>query len=121
MIVYDDSVKTKRPAIFVQPDWKGVCLETVAQARAALAAVQYAAVLLDLHLPDLPGNEVLARLLADPVTKSIPVVVLSADATPGQVSRLLEQGARAYLTKPLDVKKILALLDEFLRIPEASL
>ena len=32
MIVYDDSVKTKRPAIFVQPDWKGVCADTVAQA-----------------------------------------------------------------------------------------
>jgi signal transduction histidine kinase/CheY-like chemotaxis protein len=78
-------------------------------------------ILLDLHLPDLPGDEVLARLLADPVTKSIPVVILSADATPGQVSRLLEQGARAYLTKPLDVKKILALFDELLRIPEESL
>ena len=35
MIVYDDSVKTKRPAIFVQPDWKGVCADTVAQAKTA--------------------------------------------------------------------------------------
>jgi dienelactone hydrolase len=33
MIVYDDSVKTKRPVIFDQPDWKGVCADTVAQAR----------------------------------------------------------------------------------------
>ncbi len=32
-IVYDDSVKTKRPAIFVQPDWKGVCADTIEQAR----------------------------------------------------------------------------------------
>jgi dienelactone hydrolase len=35
MIVYDDSVKAKRPAIFVQPDWKGVCADTIAQARTA--------------------------------------------------------------------------------------
>ena len=28
MIVYDDNVKTKRPAIFMQPDWKGVCADT---------------------------------------------------------------------------------------------
>jgi CheY-like chemotaxis protein len=75
-------------------------------------------ILLDLHLPDLPGNEVLARLLADPVTKAIPVVILSADATPGQISRLVEQGARAYLTKPLDVKQLLTLFDDVLRTPE---
>jgi dienelactone hydrolase len=34
-IVWDDSVKTKRPAIFDQPDWKGVCADTLTQARAA--------------------------------------------------------------------------------------
>jgi dienelactone hydrolase len=33
MIVYDESVKAKRPAIFMQPDWKGVCADTIAQAR----------------------------------------------------------------------------------------
>ena len=35
MIVCDDSVKGKRPAIFMQPDWKGVCADTIAQARTA--------------------------------------------------------------------------------------
>ena len=68
-------------------------------------------ILLDLHLPDLPGIEVLARLQADPATSDIPVVVLSADATPGQIDRLLAAGARHYLTKPLDVAELLAVLD----------
>src|SRR2546426_6558450 len=77
-------------------------------------------ILLDLHLPDLPGNEVLARLLADPETRGIPVVILSADATPGQIRRLLDQGARDYLTKPLDVKQLLALVDDALVGVEAS-
>ena len=36
--VYDDSVKTKRPAIFMQPDWKGVCADTIAR-RASFAPV----------------------------------------------------------------------------------
>jgi signal transduction histidine kinase/CheY-like chemotaxis protein len=68
-------------------------------------------VLLDLHLPDLSGDDVLARLRADPATATIPVVVLSADATEGSVRRLLASGARAYLTKPLDLAQLTSLLD----------
>ncbi len=69
-------------------------------------------VLLDLHLPDLPGQEVLRRLRAAPATAAIPVVILSADARPGLITRLLDQGARAFLTKPLDVKQLRTLLDQ---------
>ena len=74
-------------------------------------------IILDLHLPDLSGSEVLARLSADPTTKHIPVVILSADATPGRITRLLEQGACAYLTKPLDVKQLLGVIDDALGKP----
>jgi CheY-like chemotaxis protein len=69
------------------------------------------AIILDLHLPDMFGGEVLARLHEDSRTSDIPVVILSADATPGQIARLLAQGAHAYLTKPLDVAHLLACLD----------
>jgi dienelactone hydrolase len=37
MIVYDEGVKGKRPAVFMQPDWKGVCADTIAQARTVAA------------------------------------------------------------------------------------
>src|SRR5688572_33050630 len=47
MIVYDDSVKTKRPAIFDQPDWKGVDADTIAQAR-AVAGKDYVVLLADM-------------------------------------------------------------------------
>ena len=70
-------------------------------------------ILLDLHLPDVPGHEVLRRLIADHRTREIPVVVISADATPGQINRLCAAGASGYLTKPFNVAGLLELLDEY--------
>jgi len=74
-------------------------------------------VMLDLHLPDIGGEEVLRRLQADPHTAHLPVVVLSADATPGQIQRLLAAGASQYLTKPLDVTRFLEVVDQ---LPQAA-
>ncbi len=73
-----------------------------------------ALILLDLHLPDLPGWDVLAALQADETTRRIPVVVVSADATPRQVEKLMKAGARAYLTKPLEVERFQRLLRQLL-------
>jgi CheY-like chemotaxis protein len=69
-------------------------------------------VLLDLHLPDISGEEVLQRLRDDPLTENIPVVIVSAEATPGHIQRLLSAGALAYLTKPIDINELLHILDE---------
>jgi CheY-like chemotaxis protein len=77
-------------------------------------------ILLDLHLPDMPGEEVLDQLRRDLRCAGIPIVVLSADATPGQVDRLLAAGARSYLTKPLDIQPFMTLLHDLLRLPEAA-
>jgi CheY-like chemotaxis protein len=68
-------------------------------------------ILLDVHLPDMSGEEVLHSLQRDPRTKRIPVTVLGADATPGQIHRLKAAGARDYLTKPLDVRQVIGLLE----------
>ncbi len=72
------------------------------------------AILLDLHLPDVDGDDVLRQLRDDPTTASIPVIILSAEASPGRRQRLLAAGARAYLTKPVDVRQLLSTLDEVL-------
>ena len=74
-------------------------------------------VFLDLHLPNVSGQEVLRRIWADPATRDIPVVVLTADATPAQMRRLLASGATAYLTKPVDVRDVFAVLDSVLNPP----
>jgi signal transduction histidine kinase/ActR/RegA family two-component response regulator len=68
-------------------------------------------ILLDLHLPDMPGEEVLRRLRADVGTRDIPVVMLSADATQHHIDRLLAAGATAYLTKPIAVRPLLQTID----------
>jgi dienelactone hydrolase len=47
MIVYDDAVKTKRPAVFMQPDWKGVDKDTIGQAR-TVAGKDYVVLMADM-------------------------------------------------------------------------
>ena len=68
-------------------------------------------VLLDLHLPDLTGEEVLDELLRLPGWADRPVVVLSADALPATAARLQAAGAADYLTKPLDLPRLHACMD----------
>ncbi len=74
-------------------------------------------ILLDVHLPDIDGDEVLRRLREHSDTRDIPVVVVSAEATPRKIERFLGARARAYLTKPLDVKQFLEVVDEILAEP----
>ena len=69
-------------------------------------------ILLDLDLPDIHGREVLKLLQADAITKSIPVVILSANAMGHSVEQLMKAGAKNYLTKPLDVLEFLRVVDE---------
>lgn len=72
-------------------------------------------ILLDLQLPDISGRQVLERLQADPRTHSIPVVVVTADATSHHQEELRAAGAREYLTKPLDVARFLQVVGAFLQ------
>ncbi len=66
-------------------------------------------VLLDIRMPGLDGFGVLERLKQDPVTREIPVFVLTATANQvGDVRRALEGGATGYLLKPLDLPDTLA-------------
>jgi len=93
-----------------------VMLQSVASGRAGIErAVRDIPdiILLDLHLQDLHGDQVLRELRAEPVTAAIPVVVLSADASARVIRRLLASGALAYLTKPLDLADLGELLDSF--------
>jgi len=67
-------------------------------------------VLIDLQLPDFDGFEVLRRLRADPLTRAIPCIALSANAMPDDIERGLAAGFADYWTKPIDFAKFLASL-----------
>jgi len=74
-------------------------------------------ILLDVHLPDASGQELLRLIKANPDTASIPVIMISADATPEQVDTALANGACCYLTKPVQVAALLQQIDELLQTP----
>jgi CheY-like chemotaxis protein len=83
-------------------------------------AVQMAAdlkpdlILLDIMMPKLDGLEVCRRLKADPVLRTIPVVLLSARAQDLDIREGLEIGADAYLTKPFDPVELLDIVGRLL-------
>jgi CheY-like chemotaxis protein len=77
-------------------------------------------ILLDLHLPDMPGTEVLSSLRSDPATASIAVVVVSADATLDQIKLLRDNGVADYVTKPFEVPRLVSVVESFMAPPSAA-
>ena len=71
-------------------------------------------ILLDMHLPDVDGLELLRQLQRDPACADIPIVVVSADATPTRIAEAMAAGARHYQTKPLNLAGFLGVLDDLL-------
>jgi len=78
-----------------------------------------ALVLLDIHLPGMDGFEVLARLRAHPATERLPVVAVSANALQGDIDAAVAAGFDGYLTKPLDLDKLLATVQRMLQGADA--
>ena len=71
-------------------------------------------ILLDVHLPDTSGENVLHDLRADEGTRDVPVVIVSADAASIKHHQLHAIGANSYLLKPFNVAQFLKILDEYL-------
>jgi CheY-like chemotaxis protein len=76
--------------------------------------------LLDVHMPDMDGAELLVRLAGEVGLADVPAIVLSADATARQRERLLAAGALEYLTKPIRVEALLEALDRHLTRQEVA-
>jgi CheY-like chemotaxis protein len=68
-------------------------------------------VLADMDLHGMGGEEVLARLRVDPITRPVPVVMMGADPSAGTADRLIARGARTCLAKPLSARVLTSVLD----------
>jgi CheY-like chemotaxis protein len=77
-------------------------------------------ILLDFHLPDMDAEEVMRRLSADPTTRRIPVVILTADATRRSGDCVIAGQAVECLSKPIDMPRFVALIDKLLARPRAG-
>lgn len=101
-------ILAQRPQVVMKVSTTG--LDGLAAIRAELPDL----ILLDMHLPDIDGLELLRHLKNDLRTAGLPVIVVSADATPARVSEAIAAGAAHYLTKPLNLAAFLSLIDGML-------
>jgi signal transduction histidine kinase/ActR/RegA family two-component response regulator len=103
-----EQILKQRPSVTLLPAMlASVALDLARQHRPDM-------ILLDLRLPDMPGEQVLLRLRADARTRDIPVVILSADATRQRIDQFRADGVVDYLTKPIDVRSLLRTVDSAL-------
>ncbi len=113
-IRFVEAVLRRRPSVELIPAMMGqLGIELAREHRPDL-------ILLDMHLPDLQGEEVLTRLREQDHTRDTPVIVLTADATDAARTPKIEALATGFMTKPIGVQQLLELLDRFAAQPVAS-
>ena len=89
-------------ALELDPDFEIKCESSGAAGLATAAHWRPDAILLDVMMPFMDGPTTLARLRANPITRDIPVVFITARAQSREVEELIRQGAQAVITKPFD-------------------
>ncbi|MCH8179453.1 MAG: PAS domain S-box protein [Proteobacteria bacterium] len=109
------NVELLRQVMRMRPQWHLEVALCGQEAIAMALAQPPDLLLLDMHLGDMSGLDVSDALSMSAHTVAIPRVALSADVMPDQISEARQRGFVAYLTKPLDVGKLLSLLDRCAR------
>jgi two-component system, chemotaxis family, chemotaxis protein CheY len=125
ILIVDDSATTramiKRTLTLAQLPM-GQCFEAPdGKAALELLAVNHVdLVLADLHMPEMGGVEMTARILADERTRRIPVVVVSAEPNARRLEELKQQGVRGCVRKPFTPEMIRKVVTEILEVPHAA-
>jgi two-component system, chemotaxis family, chemotaxis protein CheY len=108
----EDCIATLDLALATLPD---LVIRPAPSAEAALAQLErdtFSAVITDIHLPEMTGLELVARIRENPRFRSLPILVVSADADPSTPGRALGMGASAYFAKPFSPSAIRQKLEE---------
>ena len=83
----------------------------------AVASTRPELILMDLSIPGVDGWECTRRLKADPNTRAIPIIALTAHAMRGDEERALAAGCDGYLAKPISPKKVVEEVKRYLKLP----
>jgi two-component system, chemotaxis family, chemotaxis protein CheY len=76
-------------------------------------------VLSDINMPVMDGEEFLRRVEGDEILRTLPVVIISTDATAGRIERMISMGARGYVSKPFTPEMLREQLEKTLGVPYA--
>ena len=90
-----------------QAGWRTAQAATGAEALARARALEPSVVILDLNLPDVSGMDVCRLLRADPATRDVPILMLTARSAEHDRLQGLELGADDYLAKPFNVRELI--------------
>jgi CheY-like chemotaxis protein len=120
ILVVDDAADCLVTLDLALQTLQGVEIRTALSAEAALIELAhspgdtFSAVITDVHLPEMNGLELVARIRENPRFRSLPILVVSADADPSTPARALGLGANAYFTKPFSPSAMRKKLEELI-------
>jgi two-component system, OmpR family, alkaline phosphatase synthesis response regulator PhoP len=116
ILVADDEAHIAR-IVQMNLQRRGYDVTTASDGRQAMDSVAESApdlILLDVMMPHMDGFEVLTQLKADPATRDIPVIMLTARAHDRDIFEGGERGAEVYLTKPVNPGELISHVDRIL-------
>jgi CheY-like chemotaxis protein len=116
ILIVDDNATNLRLLAFLL-EKKGYAVKTADDAPSALALLldwRPRLILLDLQLPGMGGLELASKLKADPDTRGILIVAVTAFAMKGVEERALAAGCDGYVTKPIDTRALPTLVADLI-------
>jgi two-component system, chemotaxis family, chemotaxis protein CheY len=117
ILLVDDSEDCVATLDLALQTMAGVVVSSVSSAEAALKNLEndtVSAVITDVHLPEMTGLELVTRIRQDARFRSLPILVVSADADPSTPARALGLGANAYFAKPFSPSAMRKKLEELI-------
>ena len=118
LIVEDNPTNMKLSTFLLESADYAVLVATSAESGLTLARdARPDLILMDIHLPGMDGLEATALLKADPATRAIPVIALTALAMKGDEERILAAGCDGYIAKPMRYQEFLATIADHLDRP----
>lgn len=122
LVVEDTPLNAEMVTDLLESDGHEVVVATSAEEGLELARrVRPALILMDISLPNMDGLAATQVLKADPATRNIPVVALTAHAMHGDEARVREAGCAGYLTKPIDTRTFCSRVAAFLAAAAGTL